>query len=174
MYWEVKLAVITAVVRNIILWIKTVESGTLLPTMATLVEIAFSQVVGVVPHFINLNLSFNVTLEQSAPFTEQVRSDIRIVEDGVKHLHISGYGRHHPALVIVVQHYRKMRRVVIGLMVDLIPRRRWESRRRGHGRRHRTSGPGCGYIQNGVVILNMVRLYSKWCKNGVGDADDGR
>ena len=22
---------------------------------------------------------------------------------------------------------------------------------------------GCGYIQNGVVILHMVRLYSKWC-----------
>ena len=121
------------VIWNIILGTETLDSGTLLTAMTTLIDIAICQVVGVAAVLFNLYLSINITVKESTSLLEKVRGNISVIEGRTKYPQVGCDGRDHSMIIIIVG-YWKMRRVMIWLVVevDLVLWCRWESWRRGH------------------------------------------
>ena len=85
---EVELLVVATVVGNISTDIETQVGGTFVSTMTRLVNITFSEIKGVVTFCIHLNLAINVTIKEGHSLLYQVRSKIRVIEQGTKHCDI--------------------------------------------------------------------------------------
>ena len=79
---------IAAVVRSILVGLDTLDTCTLVTTMASLVQITIRLIKCVITIIVDINFSIFITLKESTSFLIEIRLDIRIIEYFSEHLDV--------------------------------------------------------------------------------------
>ena len=82
------MVVIAAVVGNILVGLDTLDTCTLVTTMASLVQITIRLIKCVITIIVDINFAILITLEESTSFLIEIRLDICIIEYFSEHLNV--------------------------------------------------------------------------------------